>query len=139
MSARMQQDDYVLGGEQSGHIIIKRYATTGDGVLTAIMVVEEMLDRKATLSSLVAPVKLLPQKVRSVRVTDKDDAINDEQVQAKFNEINKEIGEDGRISLRKSGTEPVIRIMVEYPTLEGCEQYIEKMYNTLKKRGFAYE
>ena len=136
---RMQQDDYVLGGEQSGHIIIKRYATTGDGVLTAIMVVEEMLDRKATLSSLVAPVKLLPQKVRSVRVTDKDDAINDEQVQAKFNEINKEIGEDGRISLRKSGTEPVIRIMVEYPTLEGCEQYIEKMYNTLKKRGFAYE
>ena len=136
---RMQKEDYVLGGEQSGHIIIKRYATTGDGVLTAIMVAEEMLERKETLAKLVAPVKLLPQEMKSVRVTSKDDAINDEEVQAKFKEINEEIGEDGRISLRKSGTEPVIRIMVEYPSTEGCNKYIEKMYNTIKKRGYICE
>ena len=136
---RMQKEDYVLGGEQSGHIIIKRYATTGDGVLTAIMVAEEMLERKETLAKLVAPVKLLPQEMKSVRVTSKDDAINDEEVQAKFKEINEEIGEDGRISLRKSGTEPVIRIMVEYPSIEGCNKYIEKMYSTIKKRGYVCE
>ncbi len=136
---KMQSDNYVLGGEQSGHIIIKKYATTGDGVLTAIMVAEEMLEQKSALSKLVAPVKLLPQKMRSVRVTSKDGAINDPDVQIKYQEINKEIGENGRISLRKSGTEPVIRIMVEYPTLEGCEEYIEKLYAVLKKKGYIYE
>ena len=136
---RMQKDDFVLGGEQSGHIIIKRYATTGDGVLTAIMVAEEMLDRKESLSKLVAPVKLLPQEMKSVRVTSKDEAINDPEVQDAFKKINEEIGEDGRISLRKSGTEPVIRIMVEYPNTAGCQKYIERMYNVIKKRGYVYE
>lgn len=136
---RMQKDDFVLGGEQSGHIIIKRYATTGDGVLTAIMVAEEMLDRKESLSKLVAPVKLLPQEMKSVRVTSKDEAINDPEVQEAFKKINEEIGEDGRISLRKSGTEPVIRIMVEYPNTDGCQKYIERMYNVIKKRGYVYE
>ena len=136
---RMQKDDFVLGGEQSGHIIIKRYATTGDGVLTAIMVAEEMLDRKESLSKLVAPVKLLPQEMKSVRVTSKDEAINDPEVQEAFKKINEEIGEDGRISLRKSGTEPVIRIMVEYPNTAGCQKYIERMYNVIKKRGYVYE
>ena len=136
---RMQKDGFVLGGEQSGHIIIKRYATTGDGVLTAIMVAEEMLTRKESLSKLVAPVKLLPQEMKSVRVTSKDDAINDEQVQEAFKKINEEIGEDGRISLRKSGTEPVIRIMVEYPNVEGCKKYIDRMYNVIKKRGYVCE
>ena len=135
----MQKDGFVLGGEQSGHIIIKRYATTGDGVLTAIMVAEEMLTRKESLSKLVAPVKLLPQEMKSVRVTSKDDAINDEQVQDAFKKINEEIGEDGRISLRKSGTEPVIRIMVEYPNVEGCKKYIDRMYNVIKKRGYVCE
>ena len=135
----MQENNYSLGGEQSGHIIIKKYATTGDGILTAIMVAEEMLERKSALSKLVAPVKLLPQKMKSVRVTNKDSAVEDPDVKAKFEEINKEIGEDGRVSLRKSGTEPVIRIMVEYPTLEGCDEYIERIYNVLKKKGFIYE
>ena len=136
---RMQKDGFVLGGEQSGHIIIKRYATTGDGVLTAIMVAEEMLTRKESLSKLVAPVKLLQQEMKSVRVTSKDDAINDEQVQEAFKKINEEIGENGRISLRKSGTEPVIRIMVEYPNVEGCKKYIDRMYNVIKKRGYVCE
>ena len=136
---RMQTDNYVLGGEQSGHIIIKKYATTGDGVLTAIMVAEQMLETKSNLSKLVAPVKLLPQKTRNVRVTSKAAAVNDEEVQAKYKEINEEIGDNGRILLRESGTEPVIRIMVEYPTLEGIEEYIEKLYVVLKKRGLICE
>ncbi len=136
---KMQQEGYSLGGEQSGHIIIKKYATTGDGVLTAIMVVEEVLNRKETLSKLVAPVKLLPQKLKNVRVTNKAAVIADEAVQAKFAEVNAEIGDNGRASLRQSGTEPVVRIMLECPTLEECDKYIEKIYNVIKKRGFVCE
>ena len=136
---KMQEDNLVLGGEQSGHIIIKKYATTGDGVLTAIMIVEQMLETKSNLSKLVAPVKLLPQKTRNVRVTSKAAAVNDPEVQAKYKEISDEIGEEGRILLRESGTEPVIRIMVEYPTVEGCEDYIEKLFVVLKKRGLICE
>ena len=136
---RMMNEGYSLGGEQSGHIIIRKYATTGDGVLTAIMVTEEILERKQSLSTLVAPVKLLPQKTKNVRVTDKTAAVEDEAVQAKFAEVNKEIGDNGRALLRQSGTEPVIRIMVEYPTLSGCDEYIEKIYNVVKKRGFVID
>lgn len=136
---KMQQEGYSLGGEQSGHIIIKKYATTGDGVLTAIMVVEEVLNRKESLSKLVAPVKLLPQKLKNVRVTNKAAVVADEAVQAKFAEVNEEIGDNGRALLRQSGTEPVVRIMLECPTLEECDKYIEKIYNVIKKRGFVYE
>ena len=136
---RMMNDGFVLGGEQSGHIIIRKYATTGDGVLTAIMVAEEMLERKELLSKLVAPVKLLPQKTKNVRVTDKNAAVEDESVQARFAEVNKELGDNGRVLLRQSGTEPVIRIMVEAPTLSDCDEYIEKIYNVVKKRGFVID
>ena len=136
---RMMNDGFVLGGEQSGHIIIRKYATTGDGVLTAIMVAEEMLERKELLSKLVAPVKLLPQKTKNVRVTDKNAAVEDEAVQARFAEVNKELGDNGRVLLRQSGTEPVIRIMVEAPTLSDCDEYIEKIFNVVKKRGFVID
>ena len=136
---RMQNEGYTLGGEQSGHIIIKKYATTGDGVLTAIMVTEEMLNRKEALSKLVAPVKLLPQKLKNVRVTNKAAVVEDEAVQAKFKEVNDEIGENGRALLRQSGTEPVVRIMLECPTLQECDEYIEKIYNVIKKRGYVCE
>ena len=135
----MREKDIKIGGEQSGHIIIRKYATTGDGVLTAIMVTEEILERKESLSKLVAPVKLLPQKTKNVRVTDKNAAVEDEAVQAKFNEVNKELGDNGRVLLRQSGTEPVIRIMVEAPTLAACDEYIEKIYNVVKKRGFVID
>ena len=136
---RMQNEGYSLGGEQSGHIIIKKYATTGDGVLTAIMVVEEMLNRKEALSKLVAPVKLLPQKLKNVRVTNKAAVVDDEMVQAKFKEVNEEIGDNGRALLRQSGTEPVVRIMLECPTIAECDKYIEKIYNVIKKRGYVCE
>ena len=136
---KMVQEGYALGGEQSGHIIIRKYATTGDGVLTAIMVAEEMLERKESLSKLVAPVKLLPQKLKNVRVTNKSAVVEDEAVQAKFKEVNEEIGDNGRALLRQSGTEPVIRIMVECPTLQECDEYIEKIYQVVKKRGYVCE
>lgn len=136
---KMQSDGYSLGGEQSGHVIIKKYATTGDGVLTAIMVVEEVLERKEKLSKLVAPVKLLPQITRNVRVTNKAAVVADEAVQAKFKEVNDEIGDDGRALLRQSGTEPVVRIMIELDSKEKCEEYIERIYNVIKKRGYVCE
>ena len=136
---KMQNEGYTLGGEQSGHVIIKKYATTGDGVLTAIMVVEEMLNRKEALSKLVAPVKLLPQKLKNVRVTNKAAVVEDEVVQAKFKEVNEEIGDNGRALLRQSGTEPVVRIMLECPTLQECDEYIEKIYSVIKKRGYVCE
>ena len=136
---KMMSDGYALGGEQSGHVIIRKYATTGDGVLTAIMLAEEMLERKETLSKLVSPVKLFPQKTKSIKVTDKNAAVEDAMVKAKFDEVNKEIGDNGRALLRQSGTEPVIRITVEYQTLQGCDEYIEKIYNVVKKRGFVID
>ena len=136
---RMMNDGFTLGGEQSGHIIIRKYATTGDGVLTAIMVAEEMLERKDALSKLVAPVKLLPQKTRNVRVTDKTATVEDEVVKAKFDEVNKEIGDDGRALLRQSGTEPVIRIMVEHGSLTECDKYIDAIYSVIKKRGYVID
>ena len=136
---RMQNEGYSLGGEQSGHIIIKKYATTGDGVLTAIMVCEEVLESKSTLSKLVAPVKLLPQILKNVRVTDKAAVMNDPVVLAKFEEVNKEIGDDGRALLRQSGTEPVVRIMIELDSKQKCDEYIERIYQVIKKRGYVCE
>lgn len=136
---KMQQEGYSIGGEQSGHIIIKKYATTGDGVLTAIMVTEEIISRKEKLSKLVAPVKLLPQKLKNVRVTNKSAVMEDEAVLAKFKEVNDEIGDNGRALLRQSGTEPVVRIMLECPTVKECDEYIEKIYAVIKKRGYICE
>ena len=136
---KMQQEGYSLGGEQSGHVIIKKYATTGDGILTALMVTEEVVARKTTLSKLVAPVKVLPQKTVNVKVTNKADTMDDVQVRMKYDECNKEIGGNGRVLLRQSGTEPVVRIMAECETLEECDKYIKKIYDVIKKRGYACE
>ena len=136
---RMQSEGYSLGGEQSGHVIIKKYATTGDGVLTAIMVTEQVLETKEKLSKLVAPVKLIPQTLKNVRVTNKAAVVADEEVQAKFKEVNEEIGDNGRALLRQSGTEPVVRIMVELDSKEKCDEYIDKIYNVIKKRGYLSE
>ena len=136
---KMIDENYVLGGEQSGHIIIRKYATTGDGILTAIMITEQVIENKLSLSELSKDVVLLPQKTKSVRVTDKATVAHDDAVIAKFNEINREIGDNGRAVLRQSGTEPVIRIMIECPTEEKCDEYIERIYTTIKKRGYACE
>ncbi len=136
---KMLEENYVLGGEQSGHIIIRKYATTGDGILTAIMLTEQIIDSKLKLSELASDVKLLPQKTKSVKVTDKGAVANDEVVLSKFKEVNEEIGDDGRAILRQSGTEPVIRIMIEYSDEGKCSEYIDKIYTVIKKRGYICE
>jgi len=135
----MQKEGYSLGGEQSGHIIIKKYATTGDGILTAIMITEEMLDRKSSLSNLARPVRMLPQVSLSVRVRSKSEVTGDPYVQRALSEISDEIGKSGRIMLRESGTEPVIRVMVEYDGEAKCRHFAARMVKVIKERGHSCE
>jgi len=133
----MQKNGYKLGGEQSGHIIMRKYATTGDGILTAIMITEEMCEHKSKLSALASPVKILPQITRNIRVTDKLSVINDGKVVENVENINKELCDCGRILLRASGTEPVIRIMVESESIEKCEKYADSLESVIKKGGYC--
>ncbi len=135
----MQNNDFSLGGEQSGHIILKKYATTGDGLLTAIMLAEEMCDRKLSLSKLAEPVMLYPQHMINVRVKDKAAVMNDQNVLAKLAEVEALIGGNGRALLRQSGTEPVIRIMIESETMEKCIQYAEMIAAVVKDGGHLSE
>ncbi len=131
----MQENDYALGGEQSGHIILKKYATTGDGILTALMIAEEVCATKSTLSKLVEPLKLYPQYMKNLRVKNKDNAINDENVQAALEKVNGLIGGEGRALLRMSGTEPVIRIMIEATEQEKCVEYADIIANAIIEGG----
>lgn len=135
--AAMQEGGYTLGGEQSGHIIYRKYATTGDGILTALMITEQVLEEKEKLSKLCNSVKIYPQKLVNVHVTSKDSVMKDSVILEKYAVLQKEIDDSGRILLRKSGTEPVVRIMVEAETLKMCDYYIDKLYLLLKKRGYV--
>lgn len=135
----MQENDYALGGEQSGHIILKKYATTGDGILTAIMVTEEICDSKLSLSKLAEPVKLYPQYTKNIRVKDKGAVLNDKEVLKELDEVQKIIGGKGRALLRKSGTEPVIRVMIESESEEKCIEYAERITNVIIQRGHSVE
>ena len=133
----MQQTGNCLGGEQSGHIIMTKYATTGDGILTAIKVMEAVIDSKLPLSKLTEPVKMLPQVIKNVRVADKAAVRNDEAVQAEIARVSEQLGKTGRILLRESGTEPVIRVMVEASTVALCESYTEAVVQVIRDRGLA--
>ncbi len=135
----MQKNGYALGGEQSGHIIMKKYATTGDGILTALMVTEEILDTKSTLSSLAEPIKLYPQHMINIRVKDKGEALNDKNVLAKRDEVEALIGGKGRVLLRASGTEPVVRVMVECESEEKCVEYAQTVVNAIIDGGHSVE
>ncbi len=131
----MQKNDYSLGGEQSGHIIMRKYATTGDGLLTAIMVTEEICDSKLSLSGLTEQLKLYPQYTKNLRVKDKDAAIADEKVQQTLLEVERQIGGKGRALLRKSGTEPLIRIMIECESEENCVAFADKIAKAIEEGG----
>lgn len=135
----MQNNDYSLGGEQSGHIILKKYATTGDGILTAIMIAEEMCDRKSSLGKLVEPIMLYPQHIVNIRVKDKAAVMADSDVLAQKQEVEKLINGNGRALLRESGTEPVIRIMIESETEELCKKYASMIENVIRQNGHASE
>ncbi len=134
----MQQNDYSLGGEQSGHIILKKYATTGDGLLTAIMMAEEICDSKRKLSELCENIQLYPQYMINVRVKDKQAVLNDEAVKTAVLEVEKLIDNKGRVLLRQSGTEPMIRVMIESETEEKCRAYAEKIADVIKERGHCH-
>ena len=131
----MQNHNYTLGGEQSGHIILKKYATTGDGLLTAIMITEEMRDRKSTLSALTDPVTLYPQYLLNLRVKDKAAVMSDADVLNATAEVEKMIDGKGRALLRESGTEPLIRVMIESETDELCHTYAEQIAAVIRAKG----
>jgi Phosphomannomutase len=128
----MMEHGYRLGGEQSGHIIFSKHATTGDGILTSLKVMEVLLEKKTTLGTLASEVKIYPQLLQNLRVTDKKAVLTHPEVTAAVKEVEEALGNDGRILVRESGTEPVLRVMVEATTQELCGQYVTKVIDTMK-------
>ena len=131
----MMQTGNRIGGEESGHIIFSKYATTGDGILTSLKIMEVMLAKEKPLSELAAPMKMYPQVLKNVRVASKPDAKNDPDVQAEVEKVAAALGENGRILLRESGTEPVIRVMVEAGSDEECEKYVDQVIDVIRAKG----
>ena len=133
----MSENGYRIGGEQSGHIIFSKYATTGDGIITALKMMEVMLAKKKTLSELAAPLVIYPQVLKNIRVTDKTQAQDDADVKAAVEAVANALGSDGRILVRESGTEPVVRVMVEAGSTEECEKYVDQVIDVIKSKGYA--
>jgi phosphoglucosamine mutase len=129
----MKKNNYNLGGEQSGHIIFLDYNTTGDGLLTGLQLVNIMKLTKKPLSELAAEMKKFPQKLVNVRVTDKHKVLENEKVKRTIQEAEEEMKGNGRILVRPSGTEPLVRVMAEAPTEEECNRYVEKIANVVKE------
>ena len=135
----MQREGMALGGEQSGHIIFRKYAHTGDGLITALMLMQVMIDTQLPLSVLAAGVTMYPQVLKNVRVDDKDLTLADAAVQAAVDECTAELGDSGRVLLRKSGTEPVLRVMAEAGTAEECEKQVDRIIAAMEKSGHLIE
>ena len=131
----MVQNGHSLGGEQSGHIIFSKHATTGDGILTSLKLMEVILEKKTTLGTIASEVKIYPQLLENLRVTDKDIVLNHPDVLAAEKEVEEALGDDGRILVRASGTEPLLRVMVEAETDEICEQHVDSVIEVLKQKG----
>ncbi|MDD7402822.1 MAG: phosphoglucosamine mutase [Butyribacter sp.] len=139
VNANMTENGHSLGGEQSGHIIFSKYAVTGDGILTSLMLMEVMLEKKEKLSELRKELVIYPQLLKNVHVADKPAARNDEDVIAATKKVEEALGDEGRILLRESGTEPVIRVMVEAKEQELCEKYVDEVVEVLRKKGHAVD
>ena len=135
VAENMKKNGHLIGGEQSGHIIFSQFATTGDGVLTAIKVMEAMTETKQPLSKLTEGMKMYPQKLKNVIVDDKDGTLADEAVRAEVKKVEAELGTEGRVVLRKSGTEPLLRVMVEAGTQELCEEKVDQIIAAMKTNG----
>ena len=128
----MTANGFQLGGEQSGHIIFSKHATTGDGILTSLKVMEVILEKKATLATLASEVKIYPQLLQNLKVTDMDATLNHPTVVKAIAEVEEKLGSDGRVLVRKSGTEPLLRVMVEALTDELCEEHVLHIINAMK-------
>ncbi|MCR4886567.1 MAG: phosphoglucosamine mutase, partial [Clostridiales bacterium] len=135
----MVQTGNRIGGEQSGHIIFSKYETTGDGIVTALKLMEVMLAKEKPMSELAAPVVFYPQVLKNVRVKSKPDAQNDPDVQAAVKKVADTLGDTGRILVRESGTEPVIRVMVEAESNEICEKYVDSVIDVIRAKGHIAE
>lgn len=135
----MSSHGYSLGGEQSGHIIFSQYATTGDGILTSLKIMQALLDREKTLSEMVAPMTVYPQVLKNVHVKDKKQTLEDEDVCRAVQEVEMALGNTGRILVRESGTEPLVRVMVEAESVALCEKYVESVVETIQKKGYTLE
>ncbi len=133
----MSENGYKLGGEESGHIIFGKYASTGDGILTSLMIMEAVLEKKMSLAKLAEPVVIYPQLLKNVKVTDKKDTMNDKDVMAAVDKVASELGNDGRILVRGSGTEPVVRVMVEAQDDEICKRCVDSVVDVIRKKGYA--
>ena len=127
----MLQNNFSLGGEQSGHIIFSKYATTGDGILTSLLLMEVMLEKKQSLSKLTEDVTIFPQLLKNVRVADKKTARENPEVIKAIEKVTEELGDNGRILVRESGTEPVIRVMVEAATDELFAMYVKQVIDVI--------
>ena len=133
----MAEHAYDLGGEQSGHIIFLRHATTGDGILTSIKLMEVLLEEKKSLKECLSDYKKFPQVLENVRVTDKALAESNPAVQEAVKKVEEKLGDTGRILLRASGTEPLIRVMVEAEKEESCKSLVEEVIAVMKKEGLV--
>ena len=139
VNENMVKNGFCLGGEQSGHIIFSKYATTGDGILTSLMIMEVILEKKMSLSKLTEEVKIYPQLLENVRVADKKAVAENAAVDQAVKAVAEALGEDGRILVRESGTEPLIRVMVEAATDELCAKYVKQVVDVIKAEGLAAE
>ncbi|MDO5564293.1 MAG: phosphoglucosamine mutase [Eubacteriales bacterium] len=129
----IRDKNYSIGGEQSGHIIFSKYAATGDGILTSLQIMETIIERKKSIKELLKEIKIFPQILKNVKVTDKQKCIEDKEIINLVNDVSKELGNDGRVLLRKSGTENLIRIMVEAKDENICKLYIDKIYKKIEE------
>ncbi len=132
----MTKNSCRIGGEQSGHIIFSKYASTGDGILTSLKMMEVMMAKKKKMSELAEPLKIYPQVLENIRVTDKKTAQQDGDVQAAVKAVAQELGESGRILVRESGTEPLVRVMVEAADEDICRRYVDSVINVIRSKGY---
>ena len=137
VNENMVKNGHCLGGEQSGHIIFSKHATTGDGILTSLKVMEAVIESKQTLAQLTEPVTIYPQLMQNVAVRDKKEAQNDPEVQAVIKEVEASLGDEGRVLVRESGPEPVVRVMVEADSDEKCSENVRKIVDKMRERGFV--
>ena len=135
----MVKNGHCLGGEQSGHIIFSKHATTGDGILTSLMIMEVLTEKKLSLATMANEVTIYPQLLKNVRVSDKQEARENEAVVAAVAAVAKELGEEGRILVRESGTEPLIRVMVEAASQELCEKYVDQVIDVMIRQGLVVD
>lgn len=135
----MSEHGYILGGENSGHIIFSKYANTGDGIITALKIMQVMCSKKMPLSELAKGMTVYPQILKNVRVTDKNAVLNDPDVQAAVKASEEALGDEGRVLVRPSGTEPLLRIMVESKSKEICSKHISDIEKAVRDKGMAID